>query len=103
MTVKITLVSASGGTAGNGNSNVFAGDVSSGGGLVVFDSTATNLAAGGGNDSLYLWSAQSGVRFLAGVDPAHGTGSTFDGAISSDGKFVTFVGVDPYDEFILNT
>ena len=101
MTVKITLVSATGSTAGNGNSNVFAGDVSSGGGLVVFDSTATNLAPGGGNDSLYLWSAQSGVRFLAGVDPAHGTGSTFDGAISSDGKFVTFVGVDPYEEFVL--
>ncbi len=101
MTVKNTQLTATGGTAGNGNSNVFAGDVSSGGGLVVFDSTATNLAAGGGNDSLYLWSAQSGVRFLDGIDPAHGSGSTFDGAISSDGKFVTFVGAEGYQEFIL--
>ncbi len=103
MTVKITLVSATGGTAGNGNSNVFAGDVSSGGGLVVFDSTATNLATGGGgNDSLYLWSAQTGaVTFLSGVDPAHGTAATFDGAISADGKFVTFVGIDSYEEYVL--
>jgi Tol biopolymer transport system component len=101
---KIMLISTVGGVGADGDSNLFFGDVSSRGNLVVFDSAAPGLPDSDGNTNVYVWNAGSGgagaVAFVAGVDPTHGTGATFDAAISGDGRYVAFVGPYGYDEFV---
>ena len=92
---KILLLSEFNGVEGNANSDLFQNDVSTNGGLVVFDSSALNLPGGDGdgNDNVYLWSGGNPV-YLAGVPATNGNGSVFEGSVSSTGGYVAYVGPD---------
>ena len=84
------------GVQGNGSS--FKPSLSSDGRFLVFESSATNLAAGGtsvGVTHIYLRDRTTGVTTLVSQSSAGaaGNGNSIQGVISGDGKYVAFASI----------
>jgi Tol biopolymer transport system component len=83
-------------TSGDGSSGRNALAISENGGVVVFDSAASNLIDGDGNEfsDVFLWSAEDGTttRVSVKADGTEGNAESGTGgaAISSNGRYVTF-------------
>jgi Tol biopolymer transport system component len=80
-----------------GNDLSYDPDISGDGRYVVFWSMATNLVPGDSNQQsdIFVHDMQTGATALASVNSAgtQGNSSSFDGAISADGRYVAFASV----------
>jgi len=94
----LTLVShatASTTTPGNGSCNLWPGGISGDGGIVTFESVATNIAAGDAHagPDVFFWRRSTGTVTLAspGSGPTRGS---YAGGISADGSTIGFLTID---------
>ncbi|MFQ5509430.1 MAG: fibronectin type III domain-containing protein [Leptospirillia bacterium] len=92
LTGTVSLVSESGGVAGNGGSG--SPSVSADGRYVVFSSSADNLVPGDTNlmMDVFVKDTVTGAmaRMAASAAGAMGDGASFDPAVSADGRYVVF-------------
>lgn len=89
------LVSANSNGTGGGNRDSLAGQVSTNGGFVVFQSDSSDLLPGDTNDvsDIFVRDIQAGTNILVSgaMDGGWGNGAATDPVMTPDGRYVAFV------------